>query len=249
MVNPGFDRAKRREFLERLVREHPTSGEAWLEYAWLLDHECHNPRSASRAYEEAQRLLPDRGDIGLLRGSALVEAGEIKQGLTLIIERLKISPSSHAYCILAKVMLDRGKALTATRLLQKAILLDPDFEESYYLMGRALCDASKRREAIDYFREAVKRDESYQIAWQQLGVSLIREEKSRGEGIKALHRAVALDPEDPWSLLYLGIALWQEGRIREAVPFYRRAHELCPADPDFRRWYDEILAAVREKGT
>jgi len=230
------------ETLDRLkikLKKDPNNGLLWLEYADFLDQECDNPKRTIEAYRKAQRLLPNK-DLRLKLGSAYDSAGYTSKGISIIEEFIQDSPSPPGYCILANIYIKNDMFQEAISTCKKALEIDPNFEEAYYLLGEAIKDKSYEK-AIEYYRKAIDLDNEYQLAWQALGRELIANKKSINEGIVALRKAIEIDPEDGWATIFLANALWRIGEIAEADKQYQLAVMTFPDYPKFRKLYKEFL--------
>jgi tetratricopeptide (TPR) repeat protein len=228
------------EDFQRRLKQNPRDGLLWLDYAEFLDEECDNPEKTSHAFERAQQLLPDV-DIRPRIGTAYDRAGEFGRGIALIQESLKETPRPSGYCILADVYLRNDMNHEAIHACQKALELDQDYEEAYYLLGEAVRHSSRER-AIQYYHQAIMRDPDYQLAWQTLGRELVAGKDTIEDGILALCRAVELNPEDGWAKIFLANALARLGKDDEADESYKAAIAAFPEYPAFRTWYAEFLS-------
>ena len=231
-----------KERLDRLkieLKKNTNSGLLWLEYADFLDQECDNPQKTIEAYKKAQRLLPNK-DLRLKLGSAYDSAGYTAKGISIINECIQDKPSTPGYCILANVYLKNDMFQEAISSCKKALDIDQNYEEAYYLLGEAIKYKSSE-EAIEYYRKAIDLDNEYQLAWQALGRELIANKKSINEGIVALRKAIEIDPEDGWAIIFLANALWRIGKIGEADKQYQIALRTFPEYPEFREFYKEFI--------
>jgi tetratricopeptide (TPR) repeat protein len=229
-------------YRERLKNDN-TNGFLWMDYADFLDENSGEPHEIIAAYRKAQELLPGK-DLRLRLGVALSKAGQSVEAIKIMNESLTESPRAYGYCMLSSVYINCDQNDNAISSCNTAIALDPDYEEAYFLLGEALIDKSSQ-ESIKYYRKAIQLDPDYQLAWQALGFKLIAKDVTIVEGISALRKAIELNPDDPWSQIYIANALWRTGNIEEADMWYKSAISISPESSDFRKWYDEFLE--REK--
>lgn len=234
---------KLENFRVRLSQE-PHNGILWFEYGDFLDEECDNPDKTIYAFEKARDLLPD-ADVRLRLGAAYDRGGQSEKGISLIRESLKENPRPHGYCILADVYIKNGMYQDAISACEKALELEPDFEEAYYLLGNATKHKS-RNKAVEYYREAVRLDSEYQLAWQALGSLLTGSKGTVEDGISALRKASELDAEDGWARIFIANALWMTGKNKEADEQYKLAIDTFPEYSEFRKWYAEFLEKVQK---
>lgn len=175
-----------------------------------------------------------------------MEIDREEEGYRMLLEFAKEKPSSHAYCWLAFAYMRTRRYPEARDAAEKAIRLDPQFEEPYYALGEAyrldksLAKELRLKEAIPLYRKAVQLDPQYELAWRDLGSALTKHESDRAEGITALRRALELEPGDVWAVLFLANALWRTGELAEAEELYKRAVDLRPDDPDTIEWYAQF---------
>lgn len=221
------------------LKQTPNDGELWFEYARFLSRECDNPTLAVRAFEEAQRLLSGQ-DLRLQLGAAYIKAGQYDLGGKLIRQSVEDRPTAHGYCILADALINRGECDEAMELLRKSQVIDPSFEECYFLMGEAM-RKTDRLGAIVQYQKATTLDPNYQYAWQRLGSVLISDPKMVEQGIRCLRKALELDPDDAWSYLYLGNALWSINNLEDAERAYLDAIELNAESKFFIQCYHEFM--------
>ena len=245
------------KYLKRLVREHPSNGMLWLRFGDFLYREWNAPGKTLSAYEEAQRLLPHL-DLRLQLGRALVNSGRDAEGLRLLSEYAQENPLPHAFTILAFNHIKMQNFSKARECARTAIGLEQDFDEAHYLLGeafyrdRSLGVDDRFQQSCNSFRSALGISPDYHLAWRGLGQILVENEETRGEGIDALRKAITLDKEDGWSMLYLANALWSAGRLEEADDSYKMAILAFPDYPECKKWYAEFLRSgnkVIDKGS
>jgi tetratricopeptide (TPR) repeat protein len=229
----------------RLREEQPENGEMWFEYARFLRDQCDNPDLTAKAFEKAQQYLPDQ-DLRLWLGSAYANAGEFDRGISLLQAYVQEKPCAHGYVFLSEALRQADRIEEAKKSLETAISIEPTFEEPYFLLGRLVKEDS-RETALNYFRKAISIDPDYQLAWHELGATLIKEEDTLEEGIEALRRAISLNPEDGWSHECLAIAFRKAGKLEDADAEYKRAIEAYPDYSLFKEYYADFLAIRNEE--
>jgi TolB-like protein/Flp pilus assembly protein TadD len=133
--------------------------------------------------------------------------------------------------------------IEAQRLFRRAVEMDPTFAQAYASLSYAIVLAmiyfdadqkeSKLDEAIDIARKAVELDERDAFAHFACGRALLARKAYR-ESLAELESALALNPN--LAVVYCGLAdsLAYEGRFAEAIPYFEKAINLSPHDP--QRW-------------
>jgi len=110
--------------------------------------------------------------------------------------------------------------------------------EHYYQQGRARFERKEYHAAVHLLKEAIKLDPSKPTYHFHLGMSLIRNPRTRREAEQHLVKATELDPYNSQIRAKLGLLYKEVGLAKKADHFFREALEL---DPDNR-------AALREVG-
>lgn len=226
--------------LKRLVKEQPENGEAWFALATFFDEECDNPESKVKAYENAQKYLPD-DDLRMQLGAAYADAGHYDRGIALLEQYVKDNPCAEGYVFLSIAFGQADRIEEAINAIKMAITIEPTFEEPYFVLGNLM----KKKFpviAIENYRKAIDIDHEYQAAWRELGAMLIHDIQTIEEGIEALNRAISLKPDDGWSHIFLAVGYWKAGRLKEAEHEYNRAIEEFPDMPLFKEYYEDFCA-------
>jgi protein O-GlcNAc transferase len=225
------------------VRRSPRNGGAWYKYADYLYHNAGQPRLALKAYERAQKLEPGV-DLRAQIGSAYVRLGQFDKGIGLIRESIDRNPRPLAYLYLADAYLFRELYDAAETACRSAIHLDPSSAQAFRLLGDILRYRSTD-DALEAYRHATSLRPENAEAWRALGTELCKKEEQLEQAIDALSTAARLEPDDPWTRVRLGNALWRKSRLLEANEQYEAAIKLDPNFPLFRRWHQQFVLGTR----
>ena len=143
---------------------------------------------------------------------------------------------------------DPAEAVEATRLFERAIVLDPGYAIAHSLLA-ALCYArwkdepgnssARLDEAYAMARRGVELDDGDSTCHAILGsVCLLR--RSFDEAVQYARRAVEINPNNQWNAADIGSILVYVGGSEEALGWFARAREIDPYfDPP---WYWRGLA-------
>jgi TolB-like protein len=120
----------------------------------------------------------------------------------------------------------------AVWLFERAVSLDPSYARAYIELGAAYASKADylsmpelRGRAASNFRRAIELEPTSARGWRELG-SLLMSMGQEAEGIVAIRRSLAIDPEDAGSCGAMGRALFIEyARFREAAMWFDRALE------------------------
>jgi len=131
----------------------------------------------------------------------------------------------------------------AQRLFRRAIELDPSLAEAYGYLSYAMVlsmiyfeaepDEKRLGEAVAMGRKGIELDERDGLIRFMYGRALLAHKDYR-HALAELETAIELNPSLAVSYCGLGDSLAYEGRIVEAIPFFKKAIELSPYDP--LRW-------------
>jgi TolB-like protein len=133
--------------------------------------------------------------------------------------------------------------LEAQRLFRRSIELDPGLAQAYAWLSYAIvlamlyfdADPGEQRldEAVEIARRAVELDERDALVRFIYGRALLSHKAYR-DSLAELESAVELNPN--LAVVYCGLAdsLAYEGRFAEAIPYFEKAINLSPFDP--QRW-------------
>jgi 4-amino-4-deoxy-L-arabinose transferase-like glycosyltransferase len=119
----------------------------------------------------------------------------------------------------------RGDVKSAEARYRRALELDPENADAYYLMGN-LCRAGHRGdEALHYFREALRLRPDHDSARGNLGF-LLYERGAIGPALNELELAVRLNPLNAAVHHNLGVVLQAVGRSAEAESHFQKARAI-----------------------
>ena len=119
----------------------------------------------------------------------------------------------------------RTKYKDALAYYNKALSLDPNNPEAWYLRASLLIDTGKIKEALFDCEKAIALDPNYAPAWSKKGLALYNLEKFE-EGLYASTRAASLNGNDVNAWYIKGVCLDELGRSDEAQEAYGKSLEL-----------------------
>ena len=166
--------------------------------------------------------------------------GRLARGGGTVAENIVTTPEVYALYNDARVMvrkLDVPNMPAATRLLKRAIQLDPNYAPAYATLAFAqIYSIPAAREVTPNWRETVEGYARRAIAlapnlaggYVALGAAL----PPGPEAAAAFRRAVELDPNDADSLGWLAGAEAEKGHIDTALKLYDRAAQIEPLSSD-----------------
>jgi len=118
-----------------------------------------------------------------------------------------------------------GQLDRARNAFDDALELDSRHVKSLVNVSRVLLESEKPAEAEGYLARAIEIDPASSDAYRVLGRT--RALLGNAEGaLEAYRTALAIDPEDGWSMNNMGLLLIQQGRFEEALRPLARATQL-----------------------
>jgi TolB-like protein len=133
--------------------------------------------------------------------------------------------------------------IEAQRLFRRAVELDPTLAQAYAYLSYSIVlsmiyfdappDGARMNEAVELARMAVQLDEQDAMIRFVYGRALLAH-KSYPDALAQLVTALELNPNLAVVYCGLGDSLTYEGRIGEAIPYFQKAIEISPFDP--QRW-------------
>jgi Tfp pilus assembly protein PilF len=134
---------------------------------------------------------------------------------------------------------NKGDNETALKRFQIAIRLDPDFGPAYYGVAYVYSVEGKLDQAIEFYRETLKRDTSYPYTYANLGYALLQKGQDK-EALEMLDRALAIYPKCGEAYLsyanyYAGKERWKDAEVavNHAIEFGQKLN------PEFAKILEE----------
>lgn len=123
-----------------------------------------------------------------------------------------------------------GDGVSAFAVLERSVLLEPNFWETRFLRARLLLERGEETKALVELEEATKVNPVQGEAYQLLGWLY----EKRGEWQRAeetYRRHLGQKPGDPLTANNLACLLADRGRLEEALPLARLAYQGAPRSP------------------
>jgi Tfp pilus assembly protein PilF len=138
----------------------------------------------------------------------------------------------------------QGKLDVAAKYYQEAIDQDPDYSEAYNALGVVYSKQKKWKEAVKAFNKALdnKLYTTPHIPYVNLG-DLYMEQKEYEKAAEAYRESKRFVNAE-WTVLKLGTALLDAGKIKEAISEFREGIGLAPQNANLR--YSLGLAYLKE---
>ncbi len=145
---------------------------------------------------------------------------------------------------LGVALADQGDHDEAIKQYQKALQIDPLYQDPVANIGLSLAQKGKMEESITQFLKALVINPKDYKTLNNLGASLIVVGRVT-EAIQRLSEALTLDPYYAQAHNNLGVALQRQGRVGEAIDHFSTAVQL---DPDYSRAYNNLGIILANQG-
>ncbi len=142
--------------------------------------------------------------------------------------------SDEAYYYLGLSYKELKQFPEAILALRQAASLAPAKGDRHFWLGVTLSQADSVDAALEAFRATVAVDSTSKnasVAWQQLGYRPLSKKDWPG-AIDALEHAVAIDPKNLQSLIWLAQAYQNSGNRAKALEYYNKVLEIQPGEPN-----------------
>ncbi len=221
---------------EAILRTEPRAETAYL----LLTTWYSERGEPERALEVAERgldVLPNRPELRAGATRLRLELGHIDAEHALAEYQRFVEEYSRADSVwfnLGQAYLQLDRLDEARDAFRHSLELYPNSDGA--VVALAVIASLERRdaEAVELCRRAIAIYSRSMLAWQQLGVSLLRLDDVPG-AVEALERAVEIAPREPDALARLGVAYARAGRLEQARRSWNTALEIDPAHAAARR--------------
>jgi tetratricopeptide (TPR) repeat protein len=222
---------------------------------------------AVAAYQKAIELNPEFSWSYNNLGDGLRELQRWDEAAQAYQKAIELKPDfALSHHNLGDVLVKKEDWENAIAAYQKAVDLDPNFVWSHYNLGDVLVKKEDWENAIAAYRNVIKLDPNLPQVHEKLGDALQHQIQNYSEEISQVyHRAVAdnptdlqayykaleVNPKDAEISLKLADILKNQGKLEQAVTFYKSTLQIEPNHPEIQAvaWYrlGDVLQDLRKK--
>ncbi|MGD0388297.1 MAG: tetratricopeptide repeat protein [Tepidisphaeraceae bacterium] len=177
-------------------------------------------------------------------GNALVRLNRFDEAMVAYRTALELRPDyPEVLSSLSGILCERDATDEAIKLARRALALQPDSSVAWFNLGRGLQKQNRLTESADALRRSLAINPRFHQALNELG-TVLGQMKAHEEAIDAFRRSLQI--LDSAEVRYnLGTALFESGRLKEAIGEYRKAESLGLGDP---KLYNNLGAVYRQLG-
>ncbi len=149
-----------------------------------------------------------------------------------------------SYYMLGIISSDQGKLDDALKYYKKAIDRDSNYSEAYNALGTVYSRQQKWKEALKYFKKALENKlyPTPHVPYLNIG-RLYMAQKDYDKAVDAYREAKRYANQD-FIIYELGTALFEAGKIKEAVNEFQEGVGIAPQNANLR--YSLALALLKE---
>lgn len=205
----------------------PDQADPWADLGTVLQVQG-KIAAAKEAYERALQLVPGHRLAAINLAQLLINLGALADSRRLLDGLLAAQETAPDLFRLAgeQARLE-GRGAEAIEFYQRALTARPDHAETLHGLGQALQSLGRLQEAVDAFSRATNIAPRHANSRASLGAIFLMTGQL-DQGIAFYRDAVALDPNQPAWLENLAWALFDLGRVQDALAALERVASLGP---------------------
>ncbi|MGA2441524.1 MAG: tetratricopeptide repeat protein [Tepidisphaeraceae bacterium] len=177
-------------------------------------------------------------------GNALVRLNRLDEAIGAYRTALALRPDyPEVLSSLSGILCEREATDEAIELARRALAIQPDSPVAWFNLGRALQKQNRLTESVDALRRALAINPRFHQALNELG-TVLGQMKELDGAIETFGRSLQI--VDSVEVRYnLATALFESGRLEEAIGEYHKAEAMGFRDP---RLYNNLGAVYRQLG-
>lgn len=161
-------------------------------------------------------------------GFNLMGMGLLKEAAREFQGALEKDPKDVAALLgLARLNLARHQPDEARPLLERVLALHPNHPEARGFLARLRAEQEKDEGALDELRALAANPQAGFIEFYNLGHALLSMPGKEDEAAQAFVQALKVEPKNPHATTYLGVAVWRQGMLAQALKCFKYAATLA----------------------
>lgn len=131
---------------------------------------------------------------------------------------------------LARLHLAQHRPNEARPLLERLLALHPNNPEARGFLARLKAEGEKDEGALNELRALAKHPKAGFTEFYNLGHALLCLPGKEAEAAQAFVQALKVEPKNPHATTYLGVAVWRQGQLGQALKCFKYASTLAPRE-------------------
>jgi tetratricopeptide (TPR) repeat protein len=190
-------------------------------------HEHENNKVFSYPREDIRKYSEDESLMKFLEQEPPLWNIDLDQYVYLARSTTELKESAVNYFNIAYSFGEKGDHIKAIENYDKAIEVNPNYEEAWYNKGNELSKLERHAEAIECYDKAIELNPNDDDAWYNKGNEFGKLER-HGEAIACYDKAIELNHNYEKAWYNKGNELGELERHEEAIEYYDKAIELNP---------------------
>jgi predicted O-linked N-acetylglucosamine transferase (SPINDLY family) len=175
--------------------EFPKDFDAWYLSGAMAFQRGEHLEEAIELLQTARKLNPESIECRMFLGMALADLGSHAEAEPHLARAVKKAPHRpEVWENLARCQRAIGLPHEAAESLKRFTELQPQEAHAHELLGEVIAQINGFEKAECHFRKALELEPNMEIAWSNLGLSLIEQSGHIVEGMECLDKALQLDP-------------------------------------------------------
>ena len=215
-------------------------GTGLLERAAALYRSMH-PAEAVRLYRQYLGSYPDRPDVRVFMGAALLNLGRQEEALEEARRALAIDPQyARSHILIGRIYTARQEWAAAEKAFKLGLSVDPKDREGWYFLGRCYYEENLFEKARDAFLRAINLKAEHSRNYENLALTY-EAMMEYEEAEKAHRRAVELAGDEYRPYFAYGVFLYKQGRDQESLAMLQKAVNAGPNAAEARFEFGKVL--------
>jgi tetratricopeptide (TPR) repeat protein len=166
------------ELAEKVVRDFPNSGEAYI-LMGSLHRRLGSSAKAIEFWEKGLELSPKRADVYHSLGIIAMERGDFEQAISSWQKVLEINPRMPGvHNSIARALMGLGRHDEAIKELQEDVRISPESVDSHFLLGQAFLQQQNYDKAKMYYERTIELQSDHLNAYYGLSTACARLKQS-----------------------------------------------------------------------
>ncbi len=189
-------------------------------------------KEATKLVDVVLAMNPTSWEAHMVKGQILIRSGDFAGGLLELELANPKRPSAELEMWRGQSFEYNGRIKEATMAYQRAVAIDPLYDEAAALFGRQLAYAGSAKKALEILEPLTQRSKQYPYAFTAIGFSKRDLGDTKG-ALKAFERAAALDGGDFEPLYWAGRLYGNANKHKDVIRTLGKARKLITKDDPY----------------
>lgn len=174
-----------------------------------------------------------------ISGHIFIESGDTGRAINSYQKSVDLDPEQKQAWIQLGDLLSHMKNPLAVKYYDNAIRIDSTDIEVFHNKAFALQNIGKMTEAIQQYKENIKRNNQYELSYYNLGI-LYKNMDSTQNAIEMLGKSIELNPQESYTYFARGECYKKLKQNDKARNDFMKAMEINPEESDFKKALESL---------